>query len=189
MSKGVAVLDGTAKLDFVREGLKRYPDARGVVDYFQSSILDALTAAFEERSAWTHFQPLLRDGRLDMGKSIGPTDRFIQAWIVGTIGNIPMKTFLGLGLWWSPPRQPGVHVVAACHATNEKGVQLPMQDVPSRSKSVKLGPLQRRTESRLFIPLADDFEPKETFSLLLESADEALGVVAQGGGQRIAPAD
>lgn len=49
------MLDATAKLNFLREGVKRYPDARETVDYFQTSVLEAIFAAFEARSNWNHF--------------------------------------------------------------------------------------------------------------------------------------
>jgi hypothetical protein len=171
------VLDAAKKAEFFREGLRRYPDARETVDYFQTSILEAMFAAFEARTNWVNFQPRRDAGNLETGKLIGATDRAIQAWIVGRVGDSPSRVWLSLGLYWKPPRRPNMPVVAACHASGDRGVPLLFTDVPNRPERLHLGPLHRRGESRLFVQAGDDFDAEEAFSLLLDAADEALAML------------
>ena len=44
--------ENTSDLAFFREGLARYPEARETVDFFENSVLDALSKAFEEKTEW-----------------------------------------------------------------------------------------------------------------------------------------
>jgi hypothetical protein len=113
---------------------------------------------------------------LETGKLIGTSDRFIHGWIVGTLPPSPNRVWLSLQLYWKPARQPSIPVVAACHASVEKGVVLSFKDVSNRPSSIRLGPLFRKGDSRLFLEAGDSFDPDEAFQLLLESADEALAM-------------
>ncbi len=172
------MLDHAQVAAFVREGLLRYPDARETVDFFQTSILDALTAAFQSKPSWRNFQPRLdSDGNLQSSKIIGAGDRYIQLYIEGTVpGRMRPsgKAWLSLGLFWKPTRRPNTPVVAACHSSTEKGAPVPLLDLPDRDKRIMLGPLYKRSERRLFLEAGPDFEPAETFALLLEAGDDAL---------------
>jgi len=173
------MLDRTKKAEFIREGLARYPDARETVDYFQSSVMEAIFTAFETKMNWKTFQPRRLGGSLESGRGIG--DRFIQGWIEGTLQNLYAageKMWLTLGLYWRPPRRPSAPVVAACHASREKGALVPLVDVPGRNQRINIGPLYKPGESRLLLEPGQDFDLSETFSLLLDTADEALVTVS-----------
>jgi hypothetical protein len=177
------LLDPETKLKFLCEGLKRYPEARETVDYFQKEMIDAMEEAFRERAgAWRNFEPTLNQGSLESGKIIGANERYLQCWIVGTVRGTSGRTWLNLGLYWKAPRLPNIPVAAACHASGEKGVPLQLANV-ARDNAVRLGPLYKRTETRLFVEAGDDFDPAEKFRVLLEAADDALGAIA-GAGQR-----
>jgi len=178
------MLDRTRKADFIREGLARYPDARETVDYFQSSVMEAIFAAFEAKTNWKNFQPR-RDGEgsLESGRGIGSVDRFVQAWIAGTLPNLIAaneKVWLSLGLYWRPPTRPSAPVVAACHAWTEKGAVVPLV-VPGRNQRIIIGALFKKSERRLLLEPGKDFDPLEALSLLLDTADEAMATVAADG--------
>jgi len=172
------MLDTTNKIEFIRQGLVRYPDARDTVDYFQTSVMEAIFAAFEAKAGWRNFQPLRNaEQGFEFGKFIGQVDRYIQAWIAGALPNVngtQQKAWLALGLFWKPPRRPSASVVAACNAWTEKGVALPLFDIPGRDQRILVGAIYRKAERRLFLEPGEDFDPSEVFSLLLDAADDAL---------------
>lgn len=82
------MLGTTSKSEFLRVGLARYPDARETVDYFEVTVMEAIFAAFEAKAVWNRFQPI-RDsaGSLLSGKATGTVDRFIHAFVAGTLPN------------------------------------------------------------------------------------------------------
>jgi hypothetical protein len=92
------------------------------------------------------------------------------------------RTWLSLGLYWKPPRQPNIPVAAACHASGEKGFMLQLAKA-ARPEPVRLGPLYKRTETRLFVEAGDDFDPAGTFGVLLEAADAAVGAISGAGAE------
>ena len=49
-------------------------------------------------------------------------------------------------------------------------------------KRLVIGPLNRKSERRLLLDADDDFDPNEAFPLLLDSLEDALGVVDTGNG-------
>jgi hypothetical protein len=131
---------------------------------------------FEAKTDWKNFHPRKRDTSFEYGKVIGPIDRYIQLWVEGTMPNQNgIRAWLSLGLFWKPARRPSAPVVAVSYAWTEKGVPLSLVDLPGRNPHVLLGPLSKRSERRLFLEPGDEFDPGETFGLLLDAADEALG--------------
>jgi hypothetical protein len=170
------MIDDTTKVAFVREGLKHYPGARETVDYFQTTILEGIQNAFEEKTDWKHFEPRRQDGNLEYGKAVGSIDRYIQSWARGTIqtqGGI--NAWLAISLIWNPMRRPNSPVLVVANAWTDKGVVLALLDSPGRNPRVMLGPVSRRNERRLFLEPGDDFDPYEAFALVLDAADDALG--------------
>ena len=176
------------ELAFFREGLSRYAVARETVEYFEQRVLEAIFNAFETRSAWTHFQPVRKKGSLEFGKGKGNV--FISACILGAVitRNIP-KAWLGLSLNWNPPLVKGVGnapvtAVAACHCntTNADGLSTPVAfNEPASEGLISLGPLNRRREEpRFWLVASDTFDPDESFGLLLDAADAALGPLESG---------
>jgi hypothetical protein len=176
------MLEKTSKIEFVRVGLLRYPDARETVDYFQTSVTEAIFAAFEAKTNWKYFQPF-RDpgGSLEAGKATGSVDRYIHAFIAGTLPNRnggKEKVWIYLGLYWKPPRRPHAPVVAACSCSVDKGGAVPLLDLPGRDPQVELGALYKRGERRLLLAAREeDFDLDQAFSLLLDCIDEAMAVV------------
>jgi hypothetical protein len=172
------MLDSASKIEFLRIGLARYPDARETVDYFETTLMDPIFAAFNAKADWKSFQPRRDSAQaLQSGKFIGPADRYIHAWIGGTLTSrgISEKVWLTLGIYWNPSRRPNARAVAASACNIDRGGPVPFADLPGRSERVVIGPLNRPTERRLLLDLGDDFDPAEAFSLLLDAADDALG--------------
>ena len=169
------MLDDTTKAAFIRDGLVHYPGARETVDYFQTTILESIQKAFEEKDEWKNFKPHRQGGTFEYGKVIGAIDRYIQSWTQGTIPTQSgVKAWLALGLIWKPTRRPSSPVVVVSNAWTDKGVPLPFLDLPARDPRILLGFISRRSERRLFLEPRDDFDPSEAFALLLDAADEAL---------------
>lgn len=172
--------DGT-EIDFLRQGLTYYPDARHTVDDFETMVTSALRAALEEK-VWNNFQPLrTSDGGIEFAKATGTTDRFIHAWIAGRLAHrdeAKGKVWAAIGLYWNPPRRPRSLVVAASSVwAAEGGSALTLLDLPGRDKRVELGLVSKKNERRLIVEPAADFDAAEVFSLLLDSLDDALGPV------------
>lgn len=183
------MLEKASMMEFLRVGLSRYPDARETVDYFQTSVMEAIFAAFEAKT-WKNFQPFRNQGGLELGKATGSVDRFIQGFIAGTLPNRnggKEKIWIYLGLYWNPRRRPSAQVVAACSSWVEKGGPIPLLDLPGRDQQVALGPLNKRGERRLMVEPREDFDPSETFSLLLDCIDEAMGAVGTVTGASVDP--
>lgn len=173
------MLEKTSTIEFLRTGLSRYADARETVDYFETATTKAIVAAFEAKANWKNFQPIREAGSLQSGNATGSVDRFIHAFLAGTVPSRnegKEKMWIYLGLYWKPPRRPNARVVAATHAVFEKGIPVPLLDAPSRNKQIGLGPLFRKNDRRLWVEPGDDFDPAEIFALLLDSVDEALAV-------------
>lgn len=171
------MLDETKKSEFLRLGLERYPDARDTVDYFQTSITDAILAAFVEKTSWKNFAPK-RDstGNFENGKVTGSGDRYIQGWVAGTLPHVASskdRVWLSLGLYWKP-KYASASVVAFSSAWTEKGASVPFVDVLGRDVSVKLGALSKKSERRLYLVPDANFEIAEAFLTLLNCADDAL---------------
>ena len=60
------MLDDNTKAAFVRDGLLRYPTARDTVDYFQTTVVETIQRAFEEKSdPWHNFEPRHQGGSLE----------------------------------------------------------------------------------------------------------------------------
>ena len=178
------MIERTSKIEFVRAGLSRYPDARETVDYFETTVMEAIFAAFEAKTIWQHFRPLRNaEGSLESGKATGPVARFINAYIAGALPNRnegKEKVWLSLGLFWRPPRRPSADVVASSSCWFDRGGgPVPRVDLPSRDSRVAIGPLYKRGERRLILEPREDFDPAEAFALLLDSMDDAL--VSDGG--------
>ena len=62
------MLDDTTKAAFIRDGLVHYPGARETVDYFQTTILESIQKAFEEKDEWKNFKPHRQGGTSSMGR-------------------------------------------------------------------------------------------------------------------------
>ena len=173
------MLETTSKAEFLRVGLVRYPDARETVDYFETSVEEAILAAFQAKTNWKNFQPSRGpEGSLESGKTTGPADRYIQVWITGGLPHRiegQERAWITLGLYWKAPRRPSAPVVAACYATAEKGKPIPLLDLPGRDSQIALGPLYKKGERRLLLEPRDDFAAAEAFALLLDAVDDALG--------------
>ncbi len=184
------MLEKTSRMEFLRVGLLRYPDARETVDYFQSSVMEAILAAFEAKTNWKNFQPSRNQEGFETGKATGSVDRFIHAFIAGTLPNrngAKEKIWIYLGLYWNPPRRPNAQVVAACSSWVEKGGPISLLDLPDRDQKVALGPLYKRGERRLIVEPREDFDAAETFSLLLDCIDEAMGGIGIVNGTSVDP--
>lgn len=176
------MIENTSKVEFLRVGLERYPDACETVDYFEKSVTEAIVAAFKAKTNWKNFRPHRGDSEGSLQTGNGTGDRFIHAFMGGTLPNRngdKEKVWIDLGFYWNPPRRPMRQFVAACFCwldEDEKPVSL--LDLPSRDQKVELGPVYKRNERQLVLEArAEDFDPEKAFSLLLDSIDEALGVV------------
>lgn len=174
------MLDEANKIKFLRDGLIHYPDARETVDYFETFVTEAILAAFEAKTNWKNFRPHRDSAKsLQVGKGTG--NRFIHAFMGGTLPNRnggKEKVWIDLGLYWNPPRRPNAPVVAVCYYWLDEGGPVALLDLPSRHQKVELGPVYTRNERQLVLEArAEDFDPDKAFSLLLDSIDEALGVV------------
>jgi len=175
----------TSEIAFFREGLSHYPDARETVDYFENCVQEAISAAFDAKTTWKRFQPV-RDsgGSLQKAKLTGPVDRYISVNIAGTLpsrNGDTDKVWIVLGLCWNPRCRPA-RTVAYCYGASEKSTSVPLLDLPVRDRRLVIGPLNRKTERRLLLDADDDFDPDEAFPLLLDSLDDAMGVVETGYG-------
>ncbi len=172
------MLEKANKIEFLRVGLSRYPDARETVDYFQTSVMEAIFAALEAKTNWKNFRPHRdSEGRLQSAGAIGPVVRYIQASIDGTLPNRNRgkdNATLYLFLYWNPPLRPKAPVVAACVVWDEERA-VPLLDLPSRDQRIALGLVKKRGEVCLLIEPPDDFDPAEALPLLLDSIDEAMG--------------
>lgn len=172
------MLDKTSRIDFLRTGLTRYADARETVDYFETTMMDSIVAAFEAKTDWTNFQPIRdSDGHLQFGKAIGPVDRFVHAYIAGALPtrNEKRRAYLSLGVYWNPRQFKSARVVAASQCwMGEKGGVVSFLDLDSRDTRLVLGSIHKRGERRVLLEVNDGFEPVEDFALLLDSADDAL---------------
>ena len=164
------------ELEFVRLGLQRYPAARETVDLFEDTIVKKMLAALNEMP-WKHFQPARDGGQLQSGKSFGANERWVATFVVGSIPATHgmEKVWLSLGVYWNAPRRTSAGPVAASWCNLDKGVPVQLKDVSSRDPRLSVGPLFKKTERRLLLPLGDDFDPAETFPLLVTSLDDALG--------------
>ena len=177
------MIERTSKIEFLRAGLSRYPDARETVDYFETTVMEAIFAAFEAKTSWKNFQ-LVRsaDGSLVSGKAIGPVARFINAYIAGALPNRndgKDRVWLSLGLFWRTPRRPNADVVAVADCWFDGGGPVPRVDLPSRDSRVSIGAVYKKGERRLVLEPREDFDPAEAFAILLDSMDDAL--VSDGG--------
>jgi hypothetical protein len=173
------MLHDISGMEFLRTGLGRYPDARETVDYFETTLMNAVLAAFATKRDWKHFVPTRdSDGALESGRAIGPVDRYIHAFIAGAAPRRhgDSRLWLSLGVYWKPRRATDAPVVASCNSwISDRGGAVSFADIASRDQRVILGPLYKKGERRLFLRIGDQFDPVEDFALLLESADEALG--------------
>jgi hypothetical protein len=84
------------------------------------------------------------------------------------------------GRWWMEKGgQPRRFTIFPCggaaHALNEKWLPVPLIDVAGRDDRILAGSLYRKNERRLFVDIGDEFDPSETFALLIDAADRALG--------------
>lgn len=174
MTQGFLMTNPTSELDFLREGLVRYADAKETVSRFQSAVQDALLGALTSQT-WRNFRPNLTNDAFESNKAMGSI--FIHAYIAGTVPSreATEKVWVSLGLYWHPPLYQAASVVAACHVWLDKTwVWVPFNPVPPQSKVIA-GALYKKGERRLFLPLAKDFTPDTSFSALLEVVDAALG--------------
>lgn len=165
-----------SQLEFLREGLARYADARETVNYFQTSILEALFRVFEAKMNWKNFEPVRVEGNLESAKYIGNV--YITAYIAGTLRNRKSaneKVFISLGLYWNPPLRRSASVVAYSACWTEKNTPVPFNP-PKPGSGVTLGSIGKKSERYILLEPGTDFDPDVSFALLLDAADDALGI-------------
>lgn len=165
------------KLAFLHAGLDRYADARETVDYFETAVQELLLLTLRSKETWKHFRPTKTSGQFEFGKSTGPADRFIAAWIGGDRPGPegkPLRTWMCLGLYWNQPLVPKAHVIAAAHAWGDKGRFVHLADRPDRDPRVELVPTNKMSERRLVVGPLGDVEIQDALALLLTALDDAL---------------
>lgn len=166
-----------SQIEFFRDGLSHYPDARETVNYFQTCVREAISRAFEAKTSWNNFEPFRVNGSLESGGGMG--DVFIQAWIAGTLPNrssIKEKVWISLGLVWKPSYRPSASVVAASHCwSSVTNTSVPFNR-PKTDSGVALGRPNKKGERRMLLEPGADFDPEVSFALLLDAVDDALGV-------------
>lgn len=163
---------------FLKLGLDHYPAARETVDVFEKNLIELMLAAFDTKQSWSNFQ-MSRDesGQLQTGQSTGPTDRYVSTFLMGSVKRkgLSEKAWLSMGVYWNPQALRNTQVVACVWCSVDRGVPVPLVDLPDRDPRITLGPLNRRSERRLVMPLnGADFDPVDTFASLLDAVDAAL---------------
>lgn len=161
---------------FVREGLRRYADARDAVDAFEREIQDRLCEALEQKNNWENFKasPVVR-GERGRGKAIssgvwgGDTGRTIWAYRVASDES---DGWVDLGLWWASPSFPDA-VVAYCSRLDPGNRPRPIALSEPR-RPIECGAVDRG-KKRLFAVLDDRVDLWGTVALLLDEMDRALG--------------
>lgn len=161
---------------FVREGLKRYADAREAVETFEREIQDRLCDALEQKRDWLNFRasPVLR-GERGRGKAIssgvwrGETGRTIWAYLSASDES---DGWVDLGLWWGSPSFPD-SVVAYCSRWDAGYKQRPIALSAPREPVVCRG--VDRGKTRLIAVVDESADLSAVAALLLDEMDRALG--------------
>lgn len=176
--------DRASEIAFFREGLSHYPDARETVDYFEKSVEESISRAFDAKTQWKTFQPTYEAAlRIKKTKFIGQLDPHVSVYIGGTLpsqNGSQVKVWVYLGLWWNPQYCPSMSSVAYCHCARERGTSIQLPDLPNRDKRLSFGPLNRKNKLCLLLNANSDFDPDDAFPLLLDALDDALSAIDAG---------
>lgn len=159
---------------FLREGMKRYADARDVVEAFEKEIQGRLCEAL--RRKWVNFaaRPIVQGERgrgkaISSGVSSHGSGRIIWAELYAADDS---NGWIDLGLWWASPAFPD-RVVAYSSRWDPGNKQRPIA-LSDPGAPIQCGRIDRGKPC-LYAVLEAGTDLSEIAALLLDEMDRALG--------------
>lgn len=153
---------------FLREGLKRYPEARHTVETFEEEIKERLTSLLTGKTDWLNFKPRPDDQPRAVSAKTG--NGMDGCWIWASRLAHDNDDTLSLGLWWGCPRADDLILYASYWKAGGRELDIKLES-PTPPVVCKPADTSKR---RLFVHLKEGDDLAEMARLLLDDMDRAL---------------